>query len=99
MNPFYADIYKVVADIPTGFVMSYGQIARILGKPHNAREVGRAMGHCPADLPWHRVVMADGTITGTGGMREEVGRQRLEAEEVSFLLDGRVNMSISQHEI
>jgi len=43
--------------------------------------------------------MADGTITGTGGMREVTSRERLEAEGVAFLLDGRVNMSISQYEI
>jgi len=99
MNSFYADIYKVVGDIPAGFVMSYGQIAKILGRPHSAREVGRAMAGCPIELPWHRVIMADGTITGTGGMREATSRERLEAEGVAFLLDGRVNMSISQYEI
>jgi len=93
---FYEEIFKVVATIPEGMVMSYGQIAGVLGRPRSAREVGRAMAHCPQNLPWHRVVMADGTITGTGGIREETARSLLEQEGTSFLLDGRVNMEISQ---
>jgi len=51
MNSFYEDIYKIVARIPYGKVMSYGRIARILGRPRAAREVGRAMRYCPEALP------------------------------------------------
>ena len=90
MNPFYKDIYETVKKVPCGKVISYGQIARMLGKPNGAREVGWAMRHCPEGLPWHRVVMADGTVTG--GEYAEIRRVLLEEEDVPFLADGRVDM-------
>ena len=92
MNQFYEQIYEVVRQIPNGKVMSYGQIARVLGRPRNAREVGRAMRICPEDLPWQRVVMADGTVIG--GNYAEIRRAMLEEEGVTFLADGRVNMKL-----
>ena len=39
-NSFFEEVYKVVARIPAGKVMSYGQIARVLGAPRAARQVG-----------------------------------------------------------
>ena len=90
MNPFYEKVYAMVEQIPHGKVMSYGQIARILGKPRSAREVGRAMRHCPDNLPWQRVVMRDGTIAG--GMFADIRKAMLESEGATFLDDGRVDM-------
>ena len=90
MNRFYEDIYTVVERVPYGKVISYGQIARLLGQPRAARAVGRAMRICPDSLPWQRVVMADGTVTG-GGFAE-TRRAILESEGVKFLSDGRVDM-------
>lgn len=91
MNIFYQRIYAVVKKIPRGKVVSYGKVAATLGRPRSSREVGRAMRVCPAeDIPWQRVVMADGSIAGGGyaDMRKEM----LVAEGVEFLPDGRVNM-------
>lgn len=90
MNPFFEQVYAVVGQIPYGKVVSYGQIARMLGRPRAAREVGWAMRCCPEHLPWQRVVMADGSITG--GMFADIRRALLEAEGVTFLSDGRVDM-------
>lgn len=90
MNPFFEQVYAVVGQIPYGKVISYGQIARILGRPRAAREVGWAMRCCPEHLPWQRVVMADGSITG--GMFAETRRAVLESEGVTFLPDGRVDI-------
>ena len=90
MNQFYEQVYAIVEKIPYGKVMSYGQIALMLGKPRAAREVGRAMYRCPDHLPWQRVVMKDGTVTG--GMHAEVRKGLLESEGVTFLPDGRVDM-------
>ena len=92
---FFEQVYAIVGQIPEGKVMSYGQIARILGRPRAAREVGWAMRHCPDHLPWQRVVKADGAITG--GAYAEMRKQRLEAEGVDFLLDGRVDMKKAMH--
>lgn len=88
---FFTQVYDIVEQIPHGKVVSYGQIAYMLGRPRAAREVGRAMRFCPKDLPWQRVVMADGSIA-TGGS-PEIRRAFLEAEGVLFLPDGRVDMA------
>jgi len=90
MNNFFTEVYGVVGRIPYGKVASYSQIARILGRPRAAREVGWAMRCCPDHLPWQRVVKADGAITG--GEFAELRRAALEAEGVEFLLNGRVDM-------
>jgi methylated-DNA-protein-cysteine methyltransferase-like protein len=92
MNPFYKKIYSIVAQIPYGKVVSYGQVARLAGKPRGAREVGWAMSRCPEDLPWQRVVMADGAIAG--GMYAAMRKSVLESEGVTFLPDGRVDMKL-----
>ena len=78
---FFPAVYEVVRQIPCGRVMSYGQIARLLGFPRAARQVGWAMRCCPDDIPWQRVVKDSGEIAG--------GEH---AECVTFLPDGRVDM-------
>jgi len=90
MDTFFEQVYAIVEQIPYGKVVSYGQIARMLGVPRGARIVGWAMRCCPEHLPWQRVVMADGSITG--GVYADLRRQFLESEDVLFLPDGRVDM-------
>ena len=91
---FFASVYALVAQIPPGFVASYGQLARMLGAPRAARQVGWAMRKCPDELPWQRVVKADGSIAGGG--YAELRRALLEAEGVPFLPDGRVDLKACQ---
>ncbi len=90
MGDFFNKVYGVVSTIPAGRVMSYGQIARILGMPSAARQVGWAMRTCPDELPWQRVVKENGTVVG--GEYAGLRRAMLEAEGIEFLTDGRVNM-------
>ena len=90
MNPFFKQVYEIVELIPLGKVISYGDIAKLLGRPRAAREVGWAMRQCPDGLPWQRVVMSDGSITG--GVFADVRRKILESEGIKFLPDGRVDM-------
>lgn len=85
---FFASVYALVAQIPPGFVASYGQLARMLGAPRAARQVGWAMRCCPDELPWQRVIREDGTIAG--GEYALLRRAMLEAEGVPFTQDGRV---------
>jgi len=92
MNTFFRQVYEIVEQIPQGKVISYGRIARLLGRPRAAREVGWAMRTCPEGLPWQRVVKADGTVTG--GEYAHIRRGMLEAEGVAFLADGRVDMAL-----
>ena len=90
MYSFSTQVYEIVGKIPFGKVLSYGDIARILGNPRAARQVGWAMRNCPDGLPWQRVVMADGTITV--GSFAQMRKALLIEEGVSFLPDGRVDM-------
>jgi methylated-DNA-protein-cysteine methyltransferase-like protein len=83
-------VYRLVRRVPRGTVVTYGQIAVMLGAPRSARAVGGAMGRCPDDVPWHRVVNAQGGIS----RRRRLGsvltqRIRLEQEGVR-LRRGRV---------
>jgi len=88
---FFDQVYAIVARIPYGRVISYGQIARMLGSPRGARTVGWALSACPDGLPWPRVVMADGYIAE--GEFNELRRVLLEEEGVPFLSDWRVDMA------
>ena len=94
MNPFFKQVYEIVEGIPFGKVVSYGEIARMLGRPRAAREVGWAMRCCPEHLPWQRVVMADGTVAG--GVYADIRRALLESEGIKFLTDGRVDMDANR---
>ena len=58
-NEFEA-IYEYVRTIPAGRVTSYGEVGAAVGQ--GARTVGWAMGVCPKDIPWQRVVGADGYL-------------------------------------
>jgi len=89
-KPFSKQVYEIVEKIPYGQVLSYGDIARLLGNPRAARQVGWAMRNCPDDLPWQRVVLADGTIAG--GDFAELRKQLLVEEGVPFLSNGRVDI-------
>ena len=98
MGAFNDAVYEVVRQIPKGRVASYGQVARMVGKPRNARFVGFAL-HVnpePGITPCHRVVFKDGSLApgfAFGGIDEQ--RRMLEAEGVTFLTDGRVDMERS----
>ena len=76
--------------VPRGAVVTYGQVAALLSAPRSARAVGAAMRRCPDDVPWHRVVNAQGGISRrrrAAGMLTQ--RIRLEQEGVP-LRGGRV---------
>ena len=84
----YRRIYAVVARIPRGRVATYGQIARLAGRPGQARLVGYALHALPdrSGIPWHRVVNARGQISQRAD-ENPVGilqRLRLEGERVRF---------------
>lgn len=88
-DSFFQRVYEIVASIPQGRVMSYGQIAKLLGAPKMARQVGWAMRACRQPLPWHRVVnRLGGVIPSETGARLQT--QLLAAEGVGFDKDGRV---------
>lgn len=81
---FKDKVQTIVAQIPEGKVMSYGQIAALAGSPRAARQVGQVAKYGNADLPWQRVVKKDGFMAGgfPGGMG--VQQAMLEAEGLEF---------------
>lgn len=89
---FRLRVYAIVAQIPKGRVMSYGQIAALCGSPRAARIVGGVAHFGDPDLPWQRVVHKDGSLAAgyPGGV--EGHRQVLEGEGVKVSRDFKVDM-------
>lgn len=90
MAAFYEAVYHLAARIPSGFVVTYGQIAWMLHAPQWSRQVGRAMRLAPADraIPCHRVVNGQGR-TVPGWLEQ---RLLLEQEGVAFRENGCVDL-------
>jgi methylated-DNA-protein-cysteine methyltransferase-like protein len=86
-DPKYRErVYKLVRRIPRGRVMTYGQIAVILGQGYTPRTVGFVMhGANESNTPWHRVINSQGRCS-TGGVVLPADKQQLmlEAEGVKF---------------
>lgn len=68
-TPFQRRVWSALGTIPYGETLSYGQLAERLGVPTAARAVGLANGRNPVGIivPCHRVVGANGSLTGYGG--------------------------------
>lgn len=95
-------VWEIVREIPPGKVSTYGRIAGLLAPIHGmseqaysargARMVGGAMATCPSNVPWHRVINAQGKVSlrkGGGGVEQ---RTRLEDEGVEFDEKDRVDL-------
>jgi O-6-methylguanine DNA methyltransferase len=81
---FTARVLATVRRIPRGRVATYGDVARIAGRPGAARAVGNIMRDCGRpDVPCHRVVAAGGKLGGYGG-DEPRKRQMLLTEGIEF---------------
>jgi len=85
---FHRRAYEVARTIPPGQTMTYGEIAKRLGVPHESRAVGQAMGRNPIAIimPCHRVLGADGKMGGfsaPGGTATK--RRMLEIEGAAAL--------------
>lgn len=75
MRQFAEKVYAAVEKIPRGRVMSYKDIARVIGRPRAARAVGNALNKNPGmpHVPCHRVVRSDGSIGGYAkGTRKKI---------------------------
>ena len=91
---WHQSVWKVVSEIPSGHVLTYGEVARLSGMPRAARRVSQALRRSPRSmkLPWHRVINAQGKISlpkDSSGW--QVQKDRLEGEGVIFL-DGKIDL-------
>ena len=89
---FARAVYALVRRVPRGRVVTYGQVAAILGHPRAARAVGTALSNLPRPMarlvPWQRVINAAGRISIRGDIqRPDLQRQLLEIEGVAFRRD------------
>lgn len=91
---WHQSVWKVVSEIPSGHVLTYGEVARLSGMPRAARRVSQALRRAPRGLnvPWHRVINSQGKISfpedSSGWIRQ---KNKLEEEGVVFL-KGKVNL-------
>lgn len=86
---FQVSVLRALRDIPYGETVSYGDIARRVGRPKAVRAVGAANGRNPIPIviPCHRVIGSTGDLTGFGGgLDTKEALLRLEAENTSDLL-------------
>jgi methylated-DNA-[protein]-cysteine S-methyltransferase len=84
-SDFQQEVYDQLFSVEYGHVTSYGQLARDIGKPDQARAVGQAVGHNPIPIivPCHRVIASDGRLTGfSGGLEAKVELLKLEGIDV-----------------
>jgi methylated-DNA-protein-cysteine methyltransferase-like protein len=92
-NHYRERVFRIVRMIPAGRVMTYGQIAEILGEGYTPRTVGFVMHSSNDKTPWHRVINAQGGCSTRGLVLPHDKQQRmLEAEGISFDKRGRCNL-------
>lgn len=97
---YFEQVWDFVRRVPAGKVVTYGQIAQSLPEPQEidettsvARLVGSAMAACPTDVPWHRVINAQGKVSSRADASKQV--HLLEAEGLCFTL-GRIDLNEHQ---
>jgi methylated-DNA-protein-cysteine methyltransferase-like protein len=83
-NSFRDRVYELVAQIPEGRVMTYGDIAMLAGHPYAARQVGGLAHFGPTGLPWQRVVNRHGGLASGYYGGKEGHRAALVAEGVEI---------------
>jgi methylated-DNA-protein-cysteine methyltransferase related protein len=101
-DEFNRKVWEIVRQVPPGKVTTYGFIAGLIPPPGGmegsdyrawgARWVGSAMAACPADVPWQRVVNAQGKISLRPGGGGQDQRDLLEAEGIEFSIGNRIDL-------
>jgi methylated-DNA-protein-cysteine methyltransferase-like protein len=86
-------VFEIVRRIPKGRVMTYGQLATLLGEGYTARTVGYVMSAATDDVPWQRVINAQGKCsTGRVVLPPDLQQKMLEAEGVAFDVKDRCDL-------
>ncbi len=92
-SAYYRQVWAIARQIPQGQVATYGQLAKLIPPPNGVaaadyrafspRWVGHAMAECPSDVPWQRVVNAQGKISDRRGAAKQYAL--LQVEGVDFV--------------
>jgi methylated-DNA-protein-cysteine methyltransferase related protein len=89
-------VFEIVRRIPSGRVMTYGQLADILGEGYTARTVGFVMASADDTVPWQRVINAQGMCsTGKVILPPDLQQRMLESEGVEF--DARARCDLARY--
>ena len=98
MLHFKEKVYKICSSIPKGKVATYGQLAKLAGKPKAARAVGVFMKNNPDApiVPCHRVVASNGNLTGYSGVGGINKKKKMLIDEGVYFKNNQVNLSLSQ---
>ena len=93
-DPLYRErVFAIVRQIPIGRVMTYGQLAFILGDGYTARTVGYVMHGSEEGVPWQRVINSQGKCsTGILTIPMNLQQELLEAEGVVFSASGKCDL-------
>lgn len=92
-------VWAIVAAVPEGRVVTYGQISAALDRRLSPAAVGWALARCPDGIPWQRVVNASGRCSTDRGAGKSSRRQQrlLESEGVRFDRSGGLDLQIYRH--
>lgn len=98
MSDFQDITYKVLRSVPRGKVVTYGQLARLAGKPKAARAIGAFMRTNPdaPRTPCHRVVASDGSLHGYSGHGGIAGKKQMLLDEGVQFVGEKVDLTRSQ---
>ena len=92
-SDFTLDIIKIIKNVPSGKVLTYGLVAKLAGNPRGARQVSRILYSLTKkfNLPWHRIINSKGEIS----LKFEGGEQQrmlLEREGVEFSTNQKIDL-------
>ncbi|MEM7799906.1 MAG: MGMT family protein [Chloroflexota bacterium] len=100
---YYEAVWELVRQVPYSSVVTYGQVAQLIDRPAGVdaviykafgpRWVGEAMAACPSDVPWQRVINAQGKISQRPGSTQQ--RAMLETEGIPFVND-KIDLKVYQ---
>src|SRR3954469_1188164 len=94
-SPIFGRVRALGKAIPRGRGATYGQLSELIEKRLTPVGIGWALRGCGDEIPWHRVINSQGTIS-TKGAAADLQRSLLEAEGVRFCPDGSVDLGASQ---
>lgn len=79
VTPFQRKVYEALLKIPKGQVLTYAQVARMIGRPNAARAVGQALkrNRWAPEIPCHRVIASDGSLGGYSAPGGVAAKRRL----------------------